>query len=181
MIALVVYLGSTMELDYPLPAHDAKLAILTAAGLIAVVPGVLTIWRVQRLASALAVHVGQRSWKRKLAEAVGGSDAETHPVEALQRLRQVLDNALFMLGLMLGAAVLSVAAFRYAVVASYPPVPEGEKQPFPAVYAVFYGGAFTILLTVLYARRCCVFERCVRKPSTYSSQSTATARTGKRN
>jgi hypothetical protein len=148
-LGLVVYLGSTIELAYPLPRHDVKLAILTAAGLVAIVPGVLTLWRAQRLASTQRARLGQPGWEAALAAAVERAP-DTHPVIALERLREVVDTALIMLGLMLGAAVLSVAAFRNAVMSWYPPVAEGARSPFPTEYVFFYGGAFTVLLALLY-------------------------------
>jgi hypothetical protein len=149
LIGLVVYIGSTLELDYPLPGHDPKLAFLTVVGSLAIVPSVLALWRVHRLSSALKRGVGGKDWKGDLARAVR-REPRTHPVESLQDLRSVLDQTLILLGVMLTAAVFAVAAFRNAVVAWYPPVPEGQASPFDPVYVLFYGGALTLLLAVLY-------------------------------
>jgi hypothetical protein len=41
--ALVVYLGFTVQPDYPLPGHGWKLAIVTGLGLVAIAPGALCL------------------------------------------------------------------------------------------------------------------------------------------
>jgi hypothetical protein len=143
-VAGVVYVASTLELAYPLPHHELKLLILTPFGLLAVVPGVLTIWRVQRLAGALEADVGTAGWEKR----VGG---ERHPVKALRDLRDRLDSSLFLLGLILGAAVVSAALFRLAIIAWYPPVAEGEDPVIAKAYVIIYGAAFSVLLIALYS------------------------------
>jgi hypothetical protein len=148
-IGAVVYLASTLELEYPIPGHDVRLACLAIFGFAAIVPGVLAIWRVHRLSADLASRVGEKDWEAKLADTLTDERTE-HVVPALQRLRSVLDSVLALLGVMLGAAVFAVAGFRNAVVSWYPAVPEGQPAQFDPAYVLFYGGALTLLLAVLY-------------------------------
>jgi hypothetical protein len=154
----VVYVASTLDLDYPLPEHDLKLFVVTSVGLLATVPGVLTIWRVQRLAGALEADVGKPGWE----ELVGGKQ---HPVDALADLRDVLDRTLLLLGLILGAAVVSAALFRVAVIAWYPPVEESQDPVISTAYVFLYGAGFTLVLVALYsaarARVVALFETAV--------------------
>jgi len=138
-IAVVVSLGFTVNREYPLPGHGAKLVVVTTLGLLAATPALLCVWRLHRVIAALTPDANGR------ATLIGYADEQdAHPLTGLLRLRELLDSALVILGLIIGAAILSTGAFRHAVLAWDP------AQEFPVEYVLLYGAFFTLLLALVY-------------------------------
>lgn len=171
LLLAVVGLGTTIEPDHPLPGRTEKLWLFAVLGAGATLPCVLAIWRVHQVADTLRPTVGVDDWKHELSVGVGGApDPDVdHPVEALMRLRELLDRSLVLLGSMLGMAIASIGAFRHAVVSweeckrRIRPAPEEQCGTdgfsastavdflgVPIEYVLLHGMCFSLLLALIY-------------------------------
>lgn len=143
-VASAVYLGSTVQVAYPLPGHGWKLAVVTTLGGVASAPAVLCVWRLHRV---IARETADASWGTLAGYA---DEKNAHPLAGVLSLRELLDRALVLLGLIVGAAILATGAFRNAVLAWHPPAGEGQPEVFPVEYVLLYGAFFTLLLALVY-------------------------------
>jgi hypothetical protein len=148
-VAVAAFLAATWgaELDSPLPNHEWKLRLIVSVGAaVALVGG---------LGMAL-VHDGAL----RLAEApLDDESARRAAIGEYLLLREHLQRLLAVEGAIIGAAVLTTAAMRNAILAYADKVmdkpwqfPPGTDVPtFPAEYVLIYGATFSILLALLWA------------------------------
>jgi hypothetical protein len=115
--------------DYPLPGRVPKFAILTVVGFLVCCSAVLALW-----------------W-------IYAALAEDRSLTDLVRLRELMHQALGLLGAVLTAGVLTTGALRNALIAwsehsaNLHPVPD----PFPLEDLLGYGVFFSTLLALIYA------------------------------
>jgi len=156
-VGTLVGAGFATGIDYDFRWHGPKVAVITALGLLATAPAILAIWRVHRIAARLDDDLERTrwddgddrdTWKEKASTAVGWERA--HPLAVVGRLRELLDRALVHLGVILGAAIASTAAFRNAVVASKGLSGAAAEREFPIEYVLLYGAFFSLLLASFY-------------------------------
>jgi hypothetical protein len=121
-------LGYKISFDYV----NAKLAVFNSVG------GAVAICA---LLGMVLVHAGLMGIRLH----VPSEAARDRSIEDLLLLREHLQRLLVVEGAIIGAAVLSYAALRNAVLADSP------KQPFPRELVLIYGAAFSIALALVWA------------------------------
>lgn len=140
----VVAAGLLSHRNYPLPGHELKMSLITITGFLAMLPAVAVITRVDLRADTLLNQSRtDDAWPDELSK-IG--EPQRNPVAGFLRLRELLDNALLILGTVVGAAILSSGALRNAVLAR-----TGAKaSDFPFELVLVYGLFFTCLLAIVY-------------------------------
>jgi hypothetical protein len=144
VVAGVITAGLLSQRTYPLPGHGIKMSFITFIGFLAMLPAVAVVTRVHLRASTIL------DWPRNddgwIDELSSISERRSNPVAGFLRLRELLDNALLILGTVVGAAILSSGALRNAVLAR-----EGASaSDFPIELVLVYGLFFTGLLAIVY-------------------------------
>jgi hypothetical protein len=134
VVAATSFLART-SLGYEIhfPNFGAKLAVFNSLG------GALAICA---LLGMVLVHAGLMG----IRSHVPSEAARDRSIRDLLLLREHLQRLLVVEGAIIGAAVLQYAALRNAVLADSPP-----KQPFPRELVLIYGGAFSIVLALVWA------------------------------
>jgi hypothetical protein len=125
-------LARTSRYKVPFPYVGAKLAVFVSVG------GALAICA---LLGMILVHAGLMGIRLQ----VPSEAARDRSIRDLLLLREHLQRLLVVEGAIIGAAVLSYAALRNAVLADSP------MQPFPPELVLIYGGAFSIALALVWA------------------------------
>jgi hypothetical protein len=118
----------------PLPGHRPKIILFILLGFAAAAPWILAIWRIGRLARS--------STPGALVEAVGPPGS--HPFDCYLRLRELLGNAVVVIGIIVAGVTLTTGALRLAVNEA------NGNDDFPAASVLVYGGFFSLVLVLIY-------------------------------
>jgi hypothetical protein len=130
--AVIVVPASATPVATPLPLHRPKIIAFILLGFAAAAPWILAIWRIGRIARAPTAD--------ELAEAVGPPGG--HPFDGYLRLRELLGNAVVVLGIIVAGITLTTGALRQVVLK--------EGGDFPPSSVLVYGGFFSLLLVLIY-------------------------------